>query len=163
MIGRFRNSMGVAAGQSAFGIAGLILITFAARLLRLQPGAVSLLYLTVVVFVSLRAGFVFSVSVSLVAVICLHYYFLPLFSSAGTKNPLAIVATAAFLTTAWVITAMVARVRKLPEAQLTLRFEERLAERTRIARELHDTLLQSFQGLMLPFQAVNELLPAGAA
>jgi signal transduction histidine kinase len=58
---------------------------------------------------------------------------------------------------------MVARMRKLTEAQLSLRFEERLAERTRIARELHDTLLQSFQGLMLHFQAVNDLLPAGQA
>jgi signal transduction histidine kinase len=44
-----------------------------------------------------------------------------------------------------------------------MRFEERLAERTRIARELHDTLLQSFQGLMLHFQAVDDLLPAGRA
>ena len=75
-----------------------------------------------------------SVAVSLVAVFCLNYYFLPLFNSPGTKNPLAIVATATFLITAWVITAMVTRVRKLTEAQLTLRFEERLAERTRIAR-----------------------------
>jgi signal transduction histidine kinase len=93
----------------------------------------------------------------------LNFYFLPLFSSPGTKNPLAIVATATFLITAWVITAMVARVRKLTEAQLTLRFEERLSERTRIARELHDTLLQSFQALMLHFQTVNDLLPPGKA
>jgi signal transduction histidine kinase len=57
----------------------------------------------------------------------------------------------------------VARVRKLTETQLALRFEERLAERTRIARELHDTLLQSVQGLMLHFQAVNDLLPPGNA
>jgi signal transduction histidine kinase len=102
-------------------------------------------------------------AVSVVAVVCLHYYFLALLSPTGRKNPLAIVATAAFLTTAWVITAMVARVRKLTEAQLTLRFEERLAERTRIARELHDTLLQSFQGLMLHFQAVYDMLPPGRA
>ena len=154
-----------AAGPFAVGLLGLALITFAARLpsLHFQPGSVSLLYLIVVVFVSLRAGFASSVGVSLVAVVCLHYYFLPLFSTAGTKNPLAIVAAVAFLTTAWVITAMVARVRKLTEAQLTVRFEERLAERTRIARELHDTLLQSFQGLMLHFQAVDDLLPAGKA
>jgi signal transduction histidine kinase len=58
---------------------------------------------------------------------------------------------------------MVARVRKLTEAQLMLRFEERLSERTRIARELHDTLLQSFQALMLHFQTVNDLLPPGEA
>src|SRR5262249_17780112 len=32
--------------------------------------------------------------------------------------------------------------------------------RTRIARELHDTLLQSFQGLMLRFQSARDLLPA---
>ncbi|HEX5423322.1 MAG TPA: two-component regulator propeller domain-containing protein [Bryobacteraceae bacterium] len=48
-------------------------------------------------------------------------------------------------------------------AAVNLRFEERLAERTRIARELHDTLLQSFQGLMLRLQVVDDLLPPGKA
>jgi signal transduction histidine kinase len=50
------------------------------------------------------------------------------------------------------------RVRQIA-AGLNVRFEERLGERTRIARELHDTLLQSFQGLMLRFQTVADLLP----
>ncbi|HXJ43494.1 MAG TPA: sensor histidine kinase [Bryobacteraceae bacterium] len=163
MIREFWSSVDKPATHLLLGMIGLALITFAAVLLHLQPGAISLLYLIVLVFVSLRAGFVTSMAMSVVAVVCLHYYIVPLFSDAGTKNPLAIVASAAFLTTAWVITAMVARVRKLTEAQLTLRFEERLAERTRIARELHDTLLQSFQGLMLHFQAVDDLLPAGKA
>src|SRR5215469_6416268 len=35
-----------------------------------------------------------------------------------------------------------------------LRLEERVSERTRIARELHDNLLQSLHGLMFEFQAV---------
>src|ERR1700693_102544 len=160
---RLRNPMVKSAGQFVSGIVGLALITLAARLLHLQPGAISLLYLIVIVFVSLRAGFVSSGAGALVAVFCLNCYFLPLFSSAGTKNPLAIVSTLAFLITAWVITGMVARVGKLTEAQLTLRFEERLSERTRIARELHDTLLQSFQALMFPFQAENDQLPPGKA
>ncbi len=43
--------------------------------------------------------------------------------------------------------------------QVQLRYEERLAERTRIARDLHDTLLQSFHGLILRFQAVRNMLP----
>jgi signal transduction histidine kinase len=43
--------------------------------------------------------------------------------------------------------------------QLQSRFEERLDERERIARELHDTLLQSVQGLILRFQAVAERIP----
>jgi len=38
-----------------------------------------------------------------------------------------------------------------------------VSERTRIARELHDTLLQSFHGLMLRFQVVSKLLPEGKA
>ena len=151
------------AAQCVFGVIGLAGITFAAFRLHLQPGSISLLYLIVIVFVSVRAGFVSSVAVSLIAVAALTYFFLPLSLSIGERNPLDLVATVAFLVTAWVITAMVARVRKLTEAQLSLRFEERLAERTRIARELHDTLLQSFQALMLHFQAVHDLLPAGQA
>jgi len=39
-----------------------------------------------------------------------------------------------------------------------LRLEERVNERTRIARELHDTLLQSFQGLLLKLSAVKYLI-----
>ena len=37
--------------------------------------------------------------------------------------------------------------------------DARVDERTRIARELHDTLLQSFNGLLLRFQTVWDLLP----
>ena len=38
------------------------------------------------------------------------------------------------------------------------RLDERVNERTRIARELHDTLLQSFHGLLLQFQTASYLL-----
>jgi signal transduction histidine kinase/ligand-binding sensor domain-containing protein len=43
--------------------------------------------------------------------------------------------------------------------RLQQRMEDRLNERTRIARELHDSLLQGFQGLMFRLQAVRQLLP----
>jgi ligand-binding sensor domain-containing protein/signal transduction histidine kinase len=50
------------------------------------------------------------------------------------------------------------RVRQLHhEFEMTL--DARVGERTTIARELHDTLLQSFHGLLLRFQIVSELLP----
>jgi signal transduction histidine kinase/ligand-binding sensor domain-containing protein len=39
------------------------------------------------------------------------------------------------------------------------RLEERLVERERIARELHDTFLQSVQGLVLQFQSAMEKIP----
>jgi signal transduction histidine kinase len=50
--------------------------------------------------------------------------------------------------------------------QVTHHIQEQLAtrleERERIARELHDTLLQGFQGLMLRFQSVLKNIPAEA-
>jgi signal transduction histidine kinase/ligand-binding sensor domain-containing protein len=50
------------------------------------------------------------------------------------------------------------RIRRLQrEFEATL--EARVAERTRIARDLHDTLLQRFHGLLLQFQAAFNLLP----
>jgi len=39
--------------------------------------------------------------------------------------------------------------------QFNLRLEGRVGERTRIARELHDTLLQSFQGVLMKLHAVT--------
>jgi signal transduction histidine kinase len=43
--------------------------------------------------------------------------------------------------------------------QFAIGLEARVNERTRIARELHDTLLQSFHGLLLHFQTGIDLLP----
>jgi signal transduction histidine kinase len=50
------------------------------------------------------------------------------------------------------------RVRRLRyEFEMTL--DARVGERTRIARDLHDTLLQSAHGVLLRFQTVSQLLP----
>ena len=46
-------------------------------------------------------------------------------------------------------------------AQVRGRLEARLAERERIARELHDTLLQGMQGLIWRFQAAADRIPPG--
>jgi signal transduction histidine kinase len=62
---------------------------------------------------------------------------------------------AAFLALLWA--AYQLRVRQLA-AQFNMRLDERVAERTRIARDLHDTLLQSFQALLLRFQAGINML-----
>jgi ligand-binding sensor domain-containing protein/signal transduction histidine kinase len=59
---------------------------------------------------------------------------------------------AAFLALLWVLY----RYRLQQMAQLfNARLEERVHERTRIARELHDTLLQSFQGSLMQMQAAR--------
>jgi signal transduction histidine kinase/ligand-binding sensor domain-containing protein len=48
---------------------------------------------------------------------------------------------------------------RMVTGRLDLQYAERLSERERIARELHDTLLQGIQGLMLRFQAVAKEIP----
>jgi signal transduction histidine kinase/ligand-binding sensor domain-containing protein len=50
------------------------------------------------------------------------------------------------------------RVRQLRH-DFALTLEARVQERTSVARDLHDTLLQSFHGLMLRFALVSQLLP----
>jgi signal transduction histidine kinase len=63
---------------------------------------------------------------------------------------------AAFFVSLWALDRF--RLHEVAQ-EFNLRLEERASERTRIARELHDTLLQSFQGLLLRFQAAVNLLP----
>jgi signal transduction histidine kinase/ligand-binding sensor domain-containing protein len=48
------------------------------------------------------------------------------------------------------------RVRQLHH-RFEMALEARVSERTRIARDLHDTMLQSFHGLLLRFQTVSHL------
>lgn len=47
-------------------------------------------------------------------------------------------------------------------SEVRARVEARVEERERIARELHDTLLQGLQGLMMRFQAVAEVIPVAS-
>ncbi|MDT7816697.1 MAG: hypothetical protein QOJ42_6613 [Acidobacteriaceae bacterium] len=67
---------------------------------------------------------------------------------------------AAFLGLLWGLHRL--RLRQIAH-QFNTQLEARVGERTRIARDLHDTLLQSFQGLLLRFQVVDESLPPGKA
>jgi hypothetical protein len=81
----------------------------------------------------------------------------PFFYETSTFRILMIVVGCILLTIAY-------RFRLRQEAErIKVRLEERVAERERVARDLHDTLLQSFHGLMLHFQVVYKLLPTGKA
>jgi len=56
---------------------------------------------------------------------------------------------------------MIVRLRVLRlTQQMNMRFEERLAERTRIAQELHDTLLQGFLSASMQLHVADDQLPA---
>jgi signal transduction histidine kinase/ligand-binding sensor domain-containing protein len=63
---------------------------------------------------------------------------------------------AAFLGLLWGLYQL--RLRQLAR-EFNMRLDERVGERTRIARELHDTLLQNVQGLILKLDAVTKHMP----
>ncbi|HEY2470500.1 MAG TPA: two-component regulator propeller domain-containing protein [Terracidiphilus sp.] len=83
----------------------------------------------------------------------IHFVVLPAFNQTITFKILCGLAALAAL---WLLYLL--RLRQAT-AQIHQRLGARLEERERIARELHDTLLQSFQGLLLRFQAASNLLP----
>jgi signal transduction histidine kinase len=62
---------------------------------------------------------------------------------------------AAFLVLLWAVYQL--RLRRVTQ-RVQQRMQGRFEERERIARELHDTLLQSFQGVLLCFQGAVKLL-----
>jgi signal transduction histidine kinase len=65
---------------------------------------------------------------------------------------------AAFLALLWAVYQL--RLHRL-QREYEVGLEERVGERTRIARELHDTLLQSFHGTLMRLQAVSNELAEG--
>jgi len=65
-----------------------------------------------------------------------------------------------FVLLLWVLYQL--RLRQVARV-FTMRLEERVDERTRIARELHDTLLQNLHGLMLRFQSACNMLEKSPA
>lgn len=69
---------------------------------------------------------------------------------------------AAAVTLVLVFSLYLYRVRRITHA-LEIRFDERIRERTRIARDLHDSLLQGIQGLTLKFHALARTMPEGSA
>ena len=78
-----------------------------------------------------------------------EFAILPAFYQTGWFVALCVVSGLAVLYMLYML-----RLRQLAR-QFEMRMEERVAERTRIARELHDTLLQSFQGVLMKFHAVT--------
>jgi signal transduction histidine kinase len=82
----------------------------------------------------------------------LEFSVLPAFYQTNAFRVLCVFGFMAFL---WGIYRL--RIREM-QHQFEIGLEARVNERTRIARELHDTLLQNFHGLMFQFQAASTLM-----
>jgi K+-sensing histidine kinase KdpD len=104
------------AAQCLLGSVAVALITFACFRLRVNLTIACLLYLTVVVLLSVMDAVVASIFVSIVAVLCLDYFFAPPLFSLQLNDPLNIVALVAFLGTALLISRVMSQRKRAEEA-----------------------------------------------
>jgi signal transduction histidine kinase/ligand-binding sensor domain-containing protein len=82
----------------------------------------------------------------------MKFFVLPAFYQ---TNGFRVLCVFAFLMLLWAMYQL--RLQQL-HRQFDIALDARVGERTRIARELHDTLLQNFHGLMFQFQAASNLM-----
>jgi two-component system, LuxR family, sensor kinase FixL len=116
------------AAQCLLGGIAVALVTFVCFRLNVSITTAALLYLIVVVLASLAGSFVLSAVVSIIAILCLDYFFTePLFNIDTTlRNPLNLVALITFLGTALVITSLMSKVRKSFQETQALKDQLRL-------------------------------------
>jgi two-component system, OmpR family, sensor histidine kinase KdpD len=98
--------------RTVLGCVLIGLITFVCDRLHLNLSVTGFAYLIVIVLQSLIGNFVSSAVVSVVAVLCLDFFFTPPRFSFEVTNPLDILALISFLTTGLVITRLTTRVRQ---------------------------------------------------
>ena len=121
------------AAQCLLGGITVALVTFVCFRLNVSITTAALLYLIVVVLASLTGSFVLSAVVSIIAILCLDYFFTePLFTIDVTlPHPLNLVVLITFLGTALVITSLMSKGRKSFEV---------LREQARLLDLTHDTV-----------------------
>jgi PAS domain S-box-containing protein len=103
------------APRSFLAIIALAGITFVCSRLQLNISTAGFLYLIVIVLLSLAGDYVSSVVTSVIAALCLAYFFAPPIFSIRVAEILNIVAIVAFLTTSLVISRLVSEVRTRSE------------------------------------------------
>jgi signal transduction histidine kinase len=123
--------------QFLLGSIALALLTFICFRYQVNSTTVALLYLIVIGLVSLQGRFVPSAMVSIIAYVCLDFFFTEPLFTLGMNHTLDIVAPITYVTSAFVITRLISNVRKSNEerkrAEETLRKSQaELAHVTRV-------------------------------
>ena len=107
----WRPRLPAAAVQFLLGISGVGLITFVCFVVGFGLTRTAWVYLILIALVSLLGNFGTSVVLSIIAVACLNYFFVPPLFEFRVNDPEDIVRMAVFLTTSLVVTALTTRLR----------------------------------------------------
>jgi C4-dicarboxylate-specific signal transduction histidine kinase len=140
------HEFGRSAVQCLLGSIAVALLTFVCFRLRVNLTIVSLLYLAVVVLLSVMDAFVAAVLVSIIAVLCLDYFFTKPRFSLQVSDPLNIVAVIVFLGTALLITRVMSQLKRAEAAlqkvlgELESKVQERTAELARANDDLRSEM-----------------------
>src|SRR5215469_6395167 len=128
---RRRRRLQAVAAQLLLGIAGLAVVTFVCFQVEFGVGRTAFAYLILVALLSLLGSFATSVVLSLVAVACLNYFFVPPLFDFRVDDPDDIVRMATFLTTSLVVTALITKRKRteedLADSKARLESAQRLA------------------------------------
>lgn len=103
------------AAQLLLGNAGVALITFVCFEIGFGIGRTAFVYLILIALVSLLGSFKISVVLSIIAVACLNYFFVPPLFEFRVDDPDDIARIAAFLTTSLVVTALIKKLHASAE------------------------------------------------
>ena len=120
--------------QAAVSGLAIAVVTFSCYKLHFNAAPVVLLYLLVIVWQSLMGGFILSAIVSMVAAVCLDFFFLPPLLTLRIADPLNVLAFLVFVVIALVITHLVSRLRA--EADRARRRSANLEQLYHVARQL---------------------------
>src|SRR5512132_279200 len=110
-----RSRLRAIATQFLLGIAGLALITFVCFQVGFGLARTGFAYVILLALVSLQGSFSTSVILSLVAAVCLNYFFAPPLFELRVDSADDIVRIAAFLTTSLVVTALITKRKRAEE------------------------------------------------
>ncbi len=136
------------AARCLLGGIGVGLLTFVCFRLEVNLTIAALLYLIAVVLLSITGGFVPAVFVSIIAILCLDYFFTTPRFSLQVDDTVNIVALVAFLGTALLITRLIAQRKRAEEAlqkalgELESKVQQRTAELARANGELRGEIAE---------------------
>jgi C4-dicarboxylate-specific signal transduction histidine kinase len=134
------------AAQCLLGGVVVAMVTFVGFRFQVNLTIASLLYLTIVLLLSVTDAVAASIFVSIVAVLCLDYYFVPPIFSFEFRNPLDTIALIVFLATALLISRLMSQRKRAEEAlqkvlgELELKVQDRTAELAEANRELRNEI-----------------------
>jgi PAS domain S-box-containing protein len=124
------------------GSATLAIATWACFVAGLNSSAASCAFLIIIVLLSLFDSFISSVIFSVIAVLCLDYFFIRPLLSLDVAQPADVLALIAFVLTAFVVTGLVRRLRDMADRHL---------EQVRLLNLTHDSIFVRDKDDMIVF------------